>query len=311
MVGNRDIIVIGASAGGVEALRRLALALPPDLPAAVFVVIHLAPDVESGLAEILDRMGNLPAVWAQDGQPFEGGRIYVAPPDRHLLLERDRMRLSTGPRENRARPAIDPLFRSAAIHFGPRVVGVVLTGMLSDGTAGLHAVKRCGGVAVVQDPADARSPSMPLSALRHVAVDHCVPLSEMGALLPRLAAEPGGDVMEVPDELRFEHEMLLRDGIGIDAMDWIGRRAALVCPECGGALWSVEGGGLRRYRCHVGHAYAAPDLLAAQSETVRYALWNVLRTHEERTELMRQMAADARERGRHHGAAMWEARVRE
>ena len=183
----RDIIVVGASAGGVNALATLAEGLPPDLPASVLVALHLAPGVTSILPEILARAGRLPAVHPKDGEAYEKGKIYVAPPDHHLLVREGHLRLTRGARENLHRPAIDPLFRSAALAHGPRVIGVVLTGSLDDGTAGLSAVKRCGGTAVVQDPSDASHPSMPAAALKNVAVDHSVPLSEMAALLARLA----------------------------------------------------------------------------------------------------------------------------
>jgi two-component system chemotaxis response regulator CheB len=194
---HRDIIVIGASAGGIKALKELAAALPEDLPAAVFVVLHLAPTKPSILPQILSRAGPLPALHPSNDQPVETGYIYVAPPDHHLLLRDGRIRVFRGPKENAHRPAVDPLFRSAAAAYGPRVIGVVLTGALEDGTAGLSAVKSGGGVAVVQDPFDALQPSMPQSALRSVRVDYCVGLAEIGPLLIRLNSE------EVPPTLGF------------------------------------------------------------------------------------------------------------
>jgi two-component system chemotaxis response regulator CheB len=203
-VQNRDIIVIGASMGGIEAVKQVAANLPAGLPAAVFVVIHSGAGAPGVLPQMLDKAGPLRCFRASDGEPFERGRIYAAPPDRHLLLEPNCVLTRHGPRENGFRPAIDPLFRSAAVHFGGRVIGVVLTGFLNDGTAGLRAIKRCGGLAVVQDPADAIAPEMPRSALRHVAVDHCVPLDALGALLARLAAEPAGESPEVPEFVRRE-----------------------------------------------------------------------------------------------------------
>src|SRR5687767_8151066 len=180
------IVVIGTSAGGIDALRTIAAALPADFPAPIAVVMHSAPDSPGVLHEIIDRAGPLSALRARNGQRLEAGRIYVAPPDRHLLIEPGRVRVTRGPKENRFRPAIDPLFRSAAQVYGPAAIGVILTGNLDDGTAGLWAMKKLGGTAVVQDPSDALFPSMPTSALTHVPVDHCVPLSEMVPLLARL-----------------------------------------------------------------------------------------------------------------------------
>ena len=200
--GKRCIIAVGASAGGVEALKRLASDLPADLPAAVFVVLHVGQT--SYLSEILDRAGLLRTTKAESGEAFELGRIYVAPPGFHLLLHNDHMLLRRGPRENLARPAIDPLFRSAACSYGARVIGVLLSGSMSDGTAGLRAIKAVGGVTVVQDPNDAAVPDMVRSALRHVEIDHCVPIAGMAALLTRLASEPAGETLPVPPGIRLE-----------------------------------------------------------------------------------------------------------
>jgi len=188
---NRDIIVVGASAGGVEALRALASRLPPDLPASVFVVLHLSAGMPSELASVLSRSGPLPAHEAITGQMFEPGRIYVAPPDRHLILENSHMRLWRGPKENRHRPAINVLFRSAAVAYGPRVIGIVLSGILDDGTTGLWWIKRHGGVAIVQDPADAIFPDMIYSALEHVQVDHIVTMEGIGGLLANIVDRRG------------------------------------------------------------------------------------------------------------------------
>jgi two-component system, chemotaxis family, protein-glutamate methylesterase/glutaminase len=182
-----DIIVMGASVGGVEALANLVAQFPEDLPATIFVVQHISPTAPGRLAQVLDRAGPLPATMAQDCESFELGHIYVAPPDHHLLVKQGCLRVTRGLRENRVRPAIDPLFRSAAVAYGARVVGVVLTGLQNDGTSGLLAIKSCGGIAIVQDPTDALYPDMPLSALEHAKVDYCMPVLKMGALLYRLS----------------------------------------------------------------------------------------------------------------------------
>ena len=204
-MAGRDIIVVGASTGGVEALSTLVAGLPEDFPAAVFSVIHFPPQARSVLPRILSKAGLLPAKHAVDGEPIRSGQIFVARPDYHLMLEWERVRVVHGPRENRCRPAVDPLFRSAARAYGPRVIGVVLTGALDDGTAGLLAVKSQGGVAVVQDPEDALVPGMPSSALRYVDVDHCLPLSEIPALLSKVVREQVEEgARTVPSEMEAE-----------------------------------------------------------------------------------------------------------
>src|SRR5215813_13663658 len=203
-----DIIVIGASVGGVEALSNLVAQFPEDLPATIFVTQHVVPTAKGRLALVLDRAGPLPATMAQDCESFEPGHIYVAPPDHHLLVKQGCLRVTRGLRENRVRPAIDPLFRSVAVAYGARVVGVVLTGLQSDGTSGLLAIKRCGGIAVVQDPIDALYPDMPLSALEHAEVDYRVPILKMGALLYRLSQEPAAATPPIPDELRIEVDIV-------------------------------------------------------------------------------------------------------
>jgi two-component system chemotaxis response regulator CheB len=288
---------VGASAGGVEALIRLVASLPPDFAAALLVVVHVPPQATSALPAILDRASPLPAESAEDGASIRPGRVYVAPPDHHLLVRRGRIELGRGARENRHRPAIDPLFRSAARVYGPRVVGVVLSGSLDDGTAGLAAIKRMGGVAVVQEPDEALFPGMPLSALAHVAVDYRLPVGEMGALLKRLAAgrvdgRPGG----ADDEMEKEVEIADLDEEALQG-ERPGQPASLACPDCGGTLWELQEGDLLRFRCRVGHAFSAEALLAAESEALEGALWAALRTLKETVELSRRMAARASDHG--------------
>jgi len=290
-VPHRDVIVVGASAGGVEALRELVRGLPEDLPASVIIVIHLPPASPSMLAGILSRAGRLPAEHARDGEPLRPGRIFVAPPDVHTILDGDTVRLARGPRENLHRPAIDPLFRSAAVGHGRRVIGVVLTGALDDGTAGLGAIKRMGGVAVVQDPADALYPSMPQSALRNVKVDHCLPLSEMPALLDRLTREAMTDspVPAAPIDMKMEVGMAQMDS-SADELDQIAERSTFTCPECQGTLWEMRDKQALRYRCHVGHAYSGESLISQQSSNLEDALWAAVRAFEENAKLAQKMA---------------------
>jgi two-component system chemotaxis response regulator CheB len=246
----RDVVVVGGSAGGVEAMARLVAGLPADFPGALFFVLHLPAQASSALPTILARHGPLPAHHAVDGERVEPGQIYVAPPDHHLIVDRGVVRLGRGPRENRHRPSIDVLFRSAARAYGPRVVGVVLSGTLDDGTAGLATIKRLGGAAIVQDPEDALMPSMPMSALEHVEPEHTAAAADIPALLARLAAEPLPErgAPTVPDELEKESEIAELDPAALEGQR-PGRPATFGCPDCGGTLWELEESGLMRFRC--------------------------------------------------------------
>jgi len=306
-MANRDIVVVGGSAGALEALKALLRGLPRDLAATGFVVVHIGATTPSVLPEILSRAGPLPADTARDGTRFERGCIYVAPPDRHLLLDCGRIALRRGPRENLARPAIDPLFRSAAAEFGSRVIGVLLSGMLCDGASGLRTIKRCGGIAVVQ--ADAPYPEMPGHALDVADVDHLVPAAELAPLLVRLVAEAAGPSPEVPEDVRFEARMAAGEVTGMKAEERLGARTPLTCPECGGSLWEIDDGAILRHRCHAGHAYDGHLLLAEQSELIERALWNALRVHEKRAAPAApscRSRAPARRIGRQTAATSWQ-----
>jgi two-component system chemotaxis response regulator CheB len=308
---DHGIVVVGASAGGVEALADLAASLPGNLPAAVFVVLHLPTTGTSALPDILRRHGPLPAAHVKDGEAIRPGRIYVAPPDHHVLLRTGHVHLSRGPRENGHRPAIDPLFRSAAREYANRVIGVVLSGALDDGTAGLLAIKSRGGVAAVQDPMDALYPGMPGSALEHVQVDHVVAAAAMGKLLARLTADlaepPAGPA---PTGMRVEVEM---EGFSLEAFEGNhpGRPSGFSCPDCHGVLWQIRDGGLERYRCRVGHAWSPESLLTQQSEALEAALWVALRSLEERAALARRLAEPARSRGHSITATRFEEQAAE
>ena len=284
------IVVVGASAGGVRALPVLVAQLGPDFPAPVLVVLHVGSH-RSILPELLERAGGLRAAHALDGESLEPGRIFVAPPDHHMLVADGVTRVVRGPKEHHARPAVDPLFRTAALAWGRRVIGVLLTGFLDDGTAGLQAIKRCGGIAVVQDPADAESPSMPASALRYVDVDHVVPLAAMGAVLRALVSEVAPAVEEgaIP-ELAHETAILLGKGDFMEHLQAIGKPSTFVCPDCDGALWEINDSQPPRFRCHTGHAYTLRSLQHAQSETTDGALWSGLRALQEKEILLTTMA---------------------
>lgn len=309
-----NIIVLGASAGGVEALTQLVKALPPDLPAAIFVVIHFPAHSTSVMPSILNRCGSLKACHPVDGEAIQHGRIYVAPPNYHLLVKRGYIHLARGPKENGHRPAIDPLFRTAARFYGRRVVGVVLSGNLDDGTAGLAAVKQRGGIAVVQDPKDAMFTGMPRSAIENVEIDYILPLSAIAPTLVSLAQEPVTAPEEpVTDEMEIESEIAELDmaALHIDDSDRPGIPAGFGCPDCGGALWELRDGQLIRFRCRTGHAYSAETLLAEQSEALETALWNAFRALEERAALSRRMHKGARDRNQIRSAARFQEQAHE
>jgi two-component system chemotaxis response regulator CheB len=293
---NKDVIVVGASAGGVEVLKTLAEGLPRDLGAAVLIVLHMAPSSPSVLPPLLQRRCALPVTFATDGEPLVPGRVYVAPPDRHLVVEPGRVRVTRAPRENHSRPAIDPLFRSAALAYGPRVIGCVLSGRLDDGTAGLWAVKDRGGTAVVQDPDDALHPDMPRNAMGYTAVDHVVPAAGLPALLARLAGEPAPvpNGRSAPRELELEVRIAMGDNALQAGIMELGPPSPYTCPDCHGVLVRVDEGGVARFRCHTGHAYSLGSLLAVTTESVEETLWNALRAVEESVMLLREAAERSR-----------------
>ena len=290
----RDVIVIGMAAGGLEALDQLIGQLPTDLPASIVIVQHMNPG-NSG-EPLLRRLGRHQAFHpklAENGERLKPTRIYIAPPDNHLLIKKGKMLVTKGAAENRHRPGIGPLFRSAAVSHGSRVIGVLLTGMMDDGTAGLIAVKRCGGVTVVQDPRDAAYSGMPLSALDNANVDHCVTIAEMGPLLTSLVSKPPGKRKAVPDGIRTEAVIAERVLSDISQVNGLGEQVPYNCPGCGGVLWKIDERGEKRYRCHTGHSYSGLSLVASQSEKIDEMLWISLRMFEERKNLLTSMAKDA------------------
>jgi len=305
-----DIIVVGASAGGIETLKRLVRDLPQNIPATIFVVVHVPSHYDSHLPDILQTAGRLPATHAMDYALIQRGWIYVAPPDSHLLLEPDRMRVLHGPKENRHRPAIDPLFRSAAWALGPRVVGVILSGTLDDGAAGLWAVKSTGGTTIVQDPAEAKFSGMPTSALLYSKVDHVLPINEIAPLLLRLANEPAPGEGSIPKTVAEEAVMTSNPPTDMKGMDEVGDLSAFTCPACGGALWHMEEGGTLHFRCHVGHAYNGESLLADQSELVEKSVYMALRALREQAEIERRVGTQLANRGS-EGTKPTEDRARE
>ncbi len=310
-MANRDILAIGTSAGGFDALRFLAGEFPSDFPASVFVVIHLSNQFRSNLDAILTQSGPLPASFALDGEKPKKGHIYIAPPGHHLLVQGEGLQLGLGPRENNARPSVDPLFRSAGLCCGPRVIGAVLTGTLGDGAAGLSALKQCGGITVVQDPSDAAFPEMPATALTSVQPDHVVTLAGMPALFEKLVRQPAGQQVEVPEAIQYEVNIASGGRASMGEMHRIGPRSALTCPDCHGTMWEIKGGGVVCYRCHVGHAYTAELMSLALDENLRRALGSAVRTLDERVALAKKLEREARQRNRTRMAESWAAKARE
>jgi two-component system chemotaxis response regulator CheB len=280
----RDIIVMGGSTGSFEAFKTIAGGLPKDLEASVFIVWHMAPTVRGILPQVLNVAGPLYASEAADGEKVERGRIYVAKPDHHLLLENSRVRVTRGPKENRFRPSVDPLFRSAAYNYGPRVIGVITSGGLDDGTSGLWTIKHRGGVGVVQDPNDAEIESMPENALREVEVDHVVPATEIADLLVRLSKEEvpmpaDGPTPSEREDIRTRLEINIaaeKNALKAGVPNW-GVLTPFTCPECSGVLTKIVEGGRPRFRCHTGHAFSADSLLAALTESIEDSLWSAIR----------------------------------
>jgi two-component system chemotaxis response regulator CheB len=305
----QSLIVIGTSAGGMPALCQLVAQLPATLSAAVLIVQHFAPDSNGQhLANRLARYTELRCVLPDNDDPLEARTLYLAPPDRHLLVKGRRVLVTKGPRENHYRPAVDALFRSAAVAYGPAVIGVVLTGMLHDGTAGLEFIKRGGGLAVVQDPNDAEFASMPETALRNVAIDYVVPLAGMGGLLATLVEQlPPPDSADIPEDLKTEAAIAERVVGNTEDVAKLGHLVPLTCPDCGGNLWEVEHGKVLRYRCHTGHAFTADTLLKSGQHSLEETLWVALRMMEERKNLLSSMAM----RGESPYAVQQEERIEE
>jgi two-component system, chemotaxis family, protein-glutamate methylesterase/glutaminase len=283
----RDIIVVGTSAGGSEALTKLIGLLPSNLPATIFIVQHMPADsVGDVLVARLQQANRFPCTLAKDQERFRRGHLYIAPPDCHLLLKTHHVLVAKGARENRYRPAIDPLFRSAAVSHGPRVIGVILSGQLDDGTLGMRAIKMCGGLTVVQDPKDAEYPEMPQSVINHVSATYCVPLAEMGSLLNTLVRKTRGKRFIVPAALRTEAVIAERVLSDVRQLNTLGPQVPYNCPNCGGVLWDVDKSGGLQYRCHTGHSFTTASLLTSQSEKIEETLWVALRMFEERKNLL-------------------------
>ncbi|HUS32788.1 MAG TPA: chemotaxis protein CheB [Kofleriaceae bacterium] len=306
----RDLIVVGTSAGGIEALPRLLGQLPATFNASMVICMHLGAREDAQLVHILERSTVLPVSWAEQGEPFLPGHIYVAPPDTHLSIYEGHLRLSSGPRENFSRPSIDRLFRSAAAQQGARTIGVLLTGMMGDGVAGLVAIRDSGGRTIVQDPVDAEFSELPTRALEALKPDAKLRVDEMGAALLDLTQEVAPHFAP-PREIVLEAEI---DRLGTASpreMDLLGSRVQQMCPECGGPLWEIGKVEHKHWRCYLGHVVNARDLIDNSSEQLEAALWSAIRSLHERAATWDALARDAREAGIERVASDYAARASE
>ena len=307
MTSGVRIVVVGASAGGVPALREFVAGLPADLNAAVFIVLHVPPYARSQLADVLDRCGPLPATQARDGERIHPRQIYVSAPDCHLLVANEHVSVKHGPKENRHRPAVDALFRSAAYTHRERVIGVILSGLLNDGTSGLWSIKQFGGTTIVQDPREAAFDDMPRSALEQVEIDHTLPACEIGPMVAQLVNDSPGKPRELPEavtqRMGTEVAVAATDNALRSGILRYGERTAFTCPECHGALARIAEGSHTRFRCHTGHGFTADALLDGITETAEEALWNAQRALEEGVMLLDDMARQLAESGRSTEAA--------
>jgi two-component system chemotaxis response regulator CheB len=287
--GNGYMLVVGASAGGMEALCTLVSQLPEDFPTPILIVQHISADASGDyLLTALQQAGKLKCVHAAQGEQVKSGYIYLAPSDHHMLVHGDgKLQVTKGPQENRYRPAIDPLFRSAAVGFTNRLIGIILTGYLDDGTAGMIAIQRCGGTCIIQDPADAQYPDMPFNAINQLNADYVIPVGQMGPILVQLVAEKlPSERINVPQDILTEAKIAERISSDLEAVNSLGEQVPFNCPGCGGVLWKIGTGKEMRYRCHTGHAYTYKSLLAEQTSKIEETMWTALRMFEERRNLL-------------------------
>ena len=293
------IIVIGASAGGLQAVTELMAQVTEEMNAAVFLVLHASSFAYGDIVvQRLQRNSVFTCKIAEHDEPIRTRHFYLAPPDHHLILKNGKMILGRGPVENRWRPSIDVLFRSAAVNYTTRVIGIIVTGLLEDGAAGMQTIKACGGTCIVQDPKEAEYPDMPQAVLRVVDVDYCTSLQRIAIILQEKTKNGVGKSANIPAQVLKEAEIAERVAIGIDVIsDLGGERSAYSCPDCGGALWELKDGGMTRFRCHTGHMYSANDLQEVKRKELEKTFWVVLRILEERRNLLYKMAEEERSKG--------------
>lgn len=292
------IVVVGASAGGLNSVIELSAQLKDEMEIAMFVVLHLSPQSAADiLIERIQRNTSFKCELAEQDRTIRAGHIYLAPSDNHLLLKKGKILLGFGPPENRWRPSIDVLFRSAAAAYDGRVIGIILSGMLHDGTSGMIAIKRCGGTCIVQDPKQAEYPDMPQSILDNVEIDYCLPLEQMGAVLLEKSRTGVYQAHKIPDDVMAEAEIAEKAAIGIENVEALGERSELSCPDCGGGLWKMVQDDIARYRCYTGHVYNSDELLLKQTENLENTLWVALRMMEERKHLLKKMSEEEERKG--------------
>ena len=292
------IIVIGASAGGLDAISELISQFPSDINASILCVLHLS---KAALGDILvsriQKQSSLHCKIAEDKESIERGYVYVAPPDAHLLVKEDHLIIGRGPSENRFRPSIDVLFRSAAASHSETVVGIILTGLLNDGSVGMAAIKQSGGHCVVQDPNEAEYPDMPLAVLEAIEVDEVASLKNMGDVVLKIINETKPKGIKAPDKVIAESRLSEKAATSIEGVNQLGNKTSYACPDCGGNLWEIDNGVLKHFRCHIGHTFSESDLLVKQAEQVEHTLWVAVRTMEERKMLLAKIARQNLERG--------------
>ncbi|TSD62905.1 chemotaxis protein CheB [Inquilinus sp. KBS0705] len=290
----KNIIVVGASAGGIKAVSELINKLPADLPIAVFIVIHMSKYSQASvIVKTLGKLTSYKCLIAEDGAAVQAAHIYLAPADRHLLIKTGKAHLIYGPHENRWRPSIDVLFRSAAAAYGSSVIGVILSGLLDDGTSGMSAIKRSGGICIVQEPSEAEYNDMPLNVIHNVAVDHQVLVQDMGYIIADIVSKPQAH-QPIPDDVKIEADITERLVSNINDLKQLGHHSDFTCPDCGGSLWEIGSNGHKRYRCHTGHVYTAAALLQKQGEEMEESIWISIRMLEERRNLLMNMSATSK-----------------
>lgn len=301
----RFIVVVGASAGGLQSVVELIAQLKEEMQVAVFVVMHLSKlSLSKVLVARLQALTTYHCKIAENDEPVQAGHVYLAPPDVHLLVSMDKkVRLGHGPAENRWRPSIDILFRAAAAAYNSRVIGIILSGLMQDGTAGMETIRRSGGTLVVQDPTEAEFPDMPLSVLQNMEVDYNIPIAKMGAVLEEKTRGERPPETHVPEDIAMEAIISERVAINIETLQELGPKSDFSCPDCGGGLYHTNVGGVPHYRCHVGHSYTEGDLLFTMTKSLEGTLWVALRMMEERRLLLKKMAAEETAKGWTHSAA--------